>query len=99
MKVTFTPQYPERYGTGGNAQRMTQQRGSSRPSEPTAPQESARSRVIVKQEKFADVYSSAQSTQRPTRINREGDAQALFVYDSLANYDPSQPRPSVDVYI
>lgn len=43
--------------------------------------------------------SNAYSTQRPTRISREGEAQALYVYDSLANYKPRTRNPAIDVYV
>ena len=36
---------------------------------------------------------------RPVRISREGEAQALFVYDSLARYDPRRGGAVVDVYV
>ena len=39
------------------------------------------------------------TTQRPTRISREGEAQALYVYDSLANYQPGKRSPAIDVYV
>ncbi|NKB97501.1 MAG: hypothetical protein GKR90_03230 [Pseudomonadales bacterium] len=99
MKVTFTPQYPERYSTGGNARRMVPQGGDIQPSGTLAPRESAKSGTVGQAGKFAETFGSFNQGQRPTRISREGDAQALYVYDSLANYDPSPARPNVDVYI
>lgn len=47
----------------------------------------------------APTVQAGYSSQRPVRVSREGEAQALFVYDSLANYPPTQPAPSVDVYV
>ena len=47
----------------------------------------------------AQTGANDNNSQRPTRISREGEAQALYVYDSLANYQPRRRSPVVDVFV
>ncbi len=43
--------------------------------------------------------AASSRSERPVRISRHPEEQALFAYDRLASLTTSQAKPSIDVYV
>lgn len=109
MKVTSSTPFPDHSrptsGTGqagerANARSLTTE--AQRRNRPAAETKAVSRPEPVKTPLVDPTQSSGSSGtyhQRPVRISREGEAEAVFVYDSLAQYDPKRGRPRVDVYV
>ena len=109
MIITSSSPFPDRArpssGTGQGSERLSAR--SLTADEQTRARRPDRATDVSKQDpvKTASIDPPTASDfsktphDRPVRISREGDAQALFVYDSLARYDPQRGRPVVDVYV
>ncbi len=109
MKVTSSTPFPDRSrpasGTGQAGERAntrslpTQEQGRNRPATETKTVSGPGPVKTASVDPTRSSGSSGTYQQRPVRISREGEAEALFIYDSLAQYDPKQARPQIDVYV